>query len=240
MAVTAKDTRAKSASRGCRPPPTRSGPRGLAAAIASWAARPDVHGRLLLAMFASCMVLGLASWTALLAGDGRLALVTVATALPFAVAALLLPWSVPDISDETGTGEVSNLSGADFERLVEQVERFAKAAPVPPAGDGDHFEQLVRDALDELPRFLQEELRDNVAVLIADDGAGPGYYGLYSGATVAHRGDFACVIVIYRDTLVRDFGHDADELRRQVALVVRHEVAHHLGASERRVAEFGL
>jgi predicted Zn-dependent protease with MMP-like domain len=38
-----------------------------------------------------------------------------------------------------------------------------------------------------------------------------------------------------------DFGDDPDELRRQVAITVRHELAHHLGErSERRIRALGL
>ena len=42
-------------------------------------------------------------------------------------------------------------------------------------------------------------------------------------------------IVIYRDTLERDFGHDPELLRAQVERAVRHELAHHLGWDERGV-----
>ena len=47
-------------------------------------------------------------------------------------------------------------------------------------------------------------------------------------------------IVIYRDTLRRDFGHDPDELRAQVVRTVRHELAHHLGWDELGVRDLGL
>ena len=47
-------------------------------------------------------------------------------------------------------------------------------------------------------------------------------------------------IIIYRDTLRRDFGHDPDLLREQVTITVRHELAHHLGADELGVRELGL
>jgi len=47
-------------------------------------------------------------------------------------------------------------------------------------------------------------------------------------------------IVIYRDTLLRDFGHDPDALRDQVVRTVRHELAHHLGWDELGVRGLGL
>ena len=64
-------------------------------------------------------------------------------------------------------------------------------------------------------------------------------YGLYQGDTVA-RDDHPDRIVIFRDTLLRDFGDDPDELRAQVTRTVRHELAHHLGADELGVRELGL
>ncbi len=173
-------------------------------------------------------------------GNGRIALLTGVPAALVFWAALSLEETAPDVLDETGRGEVANLSHEEFERLVERVELSAAEAPVPLADNGDHFEQLVRDALDELPDFLQATVADNVAVLISDEGGRRGYLGLYHGGTVVYGGDFGHTIVIYRDTLLRHFGHDPDELRRQVATTVRHEVAHHLGAGERRVAELGL
>ncbi len=42
--------------------------------------------------------------------------------------------------------------------------------------------------------------------------------------------------MIFRDTLRRDFGHDADLLRDQVTRTVRHELAHHVGFDELGVA----
>jgi predicted Zn-dependent protease with MMP-like domain len=47
-------------------------------------------------------------------------------------------------------------------------------------------------------------------------------------------------IVIYRDTLLRDFGHDPERLSLEVDRTLRHEIAHHLGWSEPGVAGLGL
>ncbi|MBJ7332296.1 MAG: metallopeptidase family protein [Solirubrobacteraceae bacterium] len=140
-------------------------------------------------------------------------------------------------------------SEADFEEVVRRSERLARdgtaAEPdemdfmdLDPYDDED-FEELVRDALDELPDLLQRALERNVAVVISDGGRKAGAYGLYHGGTVA-RNDVADRIVIYRDTLRRDFGHDPDLLRDEVTRTVRHELAHHLGADELGVRELGL
>jgi predicted Zn-dependent protease with MMP-like domain len=104
--------------------------------------------------------------------------------------------------------------------------------------DPHDFEELVREALDDLPDLLIKAL-DHVAVVISDDGRRHGAYGLYQGDTVA-RDNYTDRIVIFRDTLRRDFGGDPDELRAQVTRTVRHELAHHLGADELGVRELGL
>ena len=54
------------------------------------------------------------------------------------------------------------------------------------------------------------------------------------------REGFEDKIVIYRDTLERDFGHDRALLARQVEQTLRHELAHHLGWNESGVDGLGL
>lgn len=110
--------------------------------------------------------------------------------------------------------------------------------------DDDDFRTLVRSALDELPIEFHRAL-EHVAVVVSDGGADVqvgghmGAYGLYQGDTVA-KDYFHERILIFRDTLVRDFGHDPELLRRQVVRTVRHELAHHLGWDERGVRGLGL
>lgn len=111
-------------------------------------------------------------------------------------------------------------------------------------GDDDEFAELVRDALDELPDFMREEL-PHVTIEVSDHGrtfhpSGRPLYGVYSGGTVLNRSRPGH-IYIFRDTLMDDCAGDSDELRRLVAITVRHELAHHLGElSERRLGELGL
>jgi predicted Zn-dependent protease with MMP-like domain len=137
---------------------------------------------------------------------------------------------------------------AEFELVVRRAERLAyenlavdpdelEFMELDPLHDGD-FEELVRDALDELPDLLQNAL-DHVAVVISDGGRRAHAYGLYQGGGL-HRRDHGDRIVIFRDTLRRDFGSDRDSLREQVVRVVRHELAHHVGFDEMGVGELGL
>lgn len=138
---------------------------------------------------------------------------------------------------------------AEFERLVEESERLAREGVAAEPEeiefmaldpyDDDDFAEIVRDAMDELPELLQRALERNLAVVISDGGRKARAYGLYNGDGVA-RDDVPDRIVIYRDTLRRDFGHDPDRLRDEVTRTVRHELAHHLGADELGVRDLGL
>ena len=141
-------------------------------------------------------------------------------------------------------------SEAEFEQVVLRAERLAREGvavepdenefmDLDPYDDTD-FEELVRDALDELPDLLRRLVENhNVAVVISDGGRRRRAYGLYHGDG-ASRDDVPDRIVIYRDTLRRDFGHDPELLREQVTRTVRHELAHHVGFDELGVRDLGL
>lgn len=139
-------------------------------------------------------------------------------------------------------------SEMEFEEIVRHSERLAReglAADPREAEfmeldplDDDDFEELVRDALDDLPDLLRNAL-GHVAVVISDGGRRAGAYGLYQGDG-ATRDNYHDRIVIFRDTLRRDFGHDPDLLRDQVTRTVRHELAHHVGFDELGVSRLDL
>lgn len=76
-------------------------------------------------------------------------------------------------------------------------------------------------------------------MVVSDHGAEEHAYGQYFGDGVA-REAFEDRIVIYRDTLERDFGHDRALLAAQVERTLRHELAHHLGWDEGGVGGLGL
>lgn len=102
----------------------------------------------------------------------------------------------------------------------------------------DSFEALVADAIDALPGEFQQVL-ERVAVVVSDRGGERHAYGEYFGDGIAAE-RYEDRIVIYRDTLERDFGHDRDLLGRQVEQTLRHELAHHLGWDEGGVGGLGL
>src|SRR5579859_1248592 len=136
---------------------------------------------------------------------------------------------------------------AEFELSVRRAEELAArgTAADPDEADfleldplrDDDFEELVRDALDELPELLRNAL-SHVAVVISDGGRRERAYGLYQGDGT--RGNAHDRIVIFRDTLRRDFGHDPELLREQVVRTVRHELAHHVGFDELGVGRLDL
>jgi predicted Zn-dependent protease with MMP-like domain len=152
-------------------------------------------------------------------------------------------------------------SESEFEALVQRTEALAAFDSWGDSEDYDFdlddddeewfdpyneedFRALVRSAIDELPLEFHRAL-EHVAVVVSEGGARAGIgrrrgaYGLYQGDTVA-QDYFHDRIVIFRDTLVRDFGHDTDLLKAQVTRTVRHELAHHLGWGEKGVRGLGL
>ena len=144
-------------------------------------------------------------------------------------------------------------SEVDFEALVQRTERLAAEGSWESWEDDDDaaededlfdphneedFKALVRRAIDDLPLEFHRAL-EHVAVVVSDSGRRSRAYGLYQGDTAA-QDYFHDRIVIFRDTLVRDFGHDPDLLRAQVTRTLRHELAHHLGWDEKGVRGLGL
>jgi predicted Zn-dependent protease with MMP-like domain len=124
----------------------------------------------------------------------------------------------------------------EFERIVVRSEQLARQPEL--AHEATEFELIVADALDRLPQGFQELLED-VPVIVSQRGHEFGAYGHYYGDSVA-GGRYERKIVIYQDTLVRDFGWDPEVLAEQVERTVRHEVAHHLGWNESGVRGLGL
>jgi predicted Zn-dependent protease with MMP-like domain len=127
-------------------------------------------------------------------------------------------------------------SEEEFERVVIRSEELARSPQL--ASDATEFELLVADAIDELPPEFQAALED-VPVVVSPHGREFRAYGHYYGDGVA-RDNYEDRIVLYQDTLERDFGYDADMLRAQVVRTLRHELAHHLGWGERGVRGLGL
>ena len=132
------------------------------------------------------------------------------------------------------------------ERVGERVERYRRR----------RFERLVARALDDLPPRVAAML-DNVEVVVEDEptpeqraehGHYPadedGPFGLYEGSPLAQRDSAYGMVVpdkitIFRGPLERACRSPA-EIAREVRVTVAHELGHHLGFEEDRLAELGL
>jgi predicted Zn-dependent protease with MMP-like domain len=143
---------------------------------------------------------------------------------------VLTAWATVALTGRDG------MSDLEFERLVRRSEELASRPAL--REETEEFDLLVAEAIDALPDDFQR-LLDRTPVVVSRRGAEHRAYGHYFGDTVA-RDDYPDRIVLYQDTLERDFGHDPDALRAQVERTLRHELAHHLGWGERGVRELGL
>jgi predicted Zn-dependent protease with MMP-like domain len=131
---------------------------------------------------------------------------------------------------------IGGLSDREFDELEDFSEDLAKSHGTDVSADA--FDLLVRDAIDRLPEEFQIHF-EAVPVIVSDLGRQHGAYGLYQGDTAVHD-NYPDRILIFRDTLLRDFGYDINVLSAQIERTLRHELAHHLGWDEPGVASLGL
>ena len=114
------------------------------------------------------------------------------------------------------------------------------------------FERLVEQGIAMIPAELRSRI-SNIEIVIEDKPSAAlldelgmpedeTLFGLYSGTPLTERtsgfSELPDRITIYRLPLLEEFD-DPDELRREVARTVIHEIAHHFGISEERLAELG-
>jgi predicted Zn-dependent protease with MMP-like domain len=126
------------------------------------------------------------------------------------------------------------------------------------------FERVVARALDGLPPEIAAML-DNVEIVVEDEpnaaqlALGQGYperpdglpagdeetlFGLYEGVPLTHRGSHYHLvppdrITIFRGPLERACA-SPQAIAREVRVTVMHELGHHLGFGEERLADLGL
>ena len=107
------------------------------------------------------------------------------------------------------------------------------------------FEDAVADALDLVPPELTA-LMDNVVVLLDDSPPpdDPDLLGLYEGTPLTERGEWWAAgslpdrITIFRlPTLA--MCDDVEQVIREVAITVVHEIAHHFGIDDARLHALG-
>jgi predicted Zn-dependent protease with MMP-like domain len=105
------------------------------------------------------------------------------------------------------------------------------------------FEDHVRRALDSLPPDLRDAMSNVEIVVEEENPEDPDIFGLYLGIPLPERHDYAGVlpdkIAIYRRPLEDEFGEDPDLLVNEIRITVVHEIAHHFGIDDDRLAELG-
>ncbi len=132
------------------------------------------------------------------------------------------------------------------------AKRRRGSSRIRPARQHLAFERLVERALDAIPEPFASALAE-VAVVIDDEpsreqlrenGLAPDetLYGLYEGVPRTEYGaDWAAAptkITLFRLPLEADYA-DPDDLADEVELTVIHELAHHLGIDDDRLADLG-
>jgi predicted Zn-dependent protease with MMP-like domain len=106
------------------------------------------------------------------------------------------------------------------------------------------FEEHVRAALESLPADLRQAM-SNVEIVVEDENPeDPDLFGLYLGVPLVDRGEgyagaLPDKIAVYRIPLEEEFGHDPELLEDEIRITVVHEIAHHFGIDEDRLAELG-
>ncbi len=106
----------------------------------------------------------------------------------------------------------------------------------------ERFEELVADALDEIPEELGQ-LMENVWVTVEDVPEVPGLLGLYDGVPLTEREAYGGMVMPDRITLYRlpicAMSRSEDDVVEVVRDTVIHEVAHHFGIDDDRLDELG-
>lgn len=109
--------------------------------------------------------------------------------------------------------------------------------------EATRFEELVADALDQIPEELFRQI-ENVAVIVEDEPP-PGsedLLGEYVGIALSDRFDYSGampdVIKIFRGPICR-MCDTAEDVVDEVLVTVVHEVAHYFGFDDARLHELG-
>ena len=105
------------------------------------------------------------------------------------------------------------------------------------------FDELVSDALDEIPPELTAELQNVVVLVEPRHPEESELLGLYEGTALTDRDSFYAgslpdTITIYRDALL-DMCETEEAVVEEVTVTVIHEIAHHFGIDDDRLHELG-
>ena len=120
----------------------------------------------------------------------------------------------------------------------------------------ERFEQLVEEALSELPTMFREKL-ENLAIIVEEvperhmalrhgprGGRGRLLLGVFQGIPATQKSVWDVVtapnrIVLYQKN-IEAVCRDEEEIREQVRHTVMHEIGHYFGMSEEQLRKAGL
>jgi predicted Zn-dependent protease with MMP-like domain len=106
-----------------------------------------------------------------------------------------------------------------------------------------HFEREVDRVIEDLPDWVLAEV-DNLIVVVEDTPTADqgDVLGIYEGVALSERGDYSGalpdrIVIFYRPHI--ELGLNDGELKEEIRRTVLHELGHHLGIDDRRLAELG-
>ena len=104
------------------------------------------------------------------------------------------------------------------------------------------FEELVADALDQLPADLAARFANVVVVVEDENPEDPDLLGLYEGTPLTEREHYSGAlpdrISLYRIPLCL-MAEDLDHLVEEIGITVVHEFGHHVGIDDERLHALG-
>jgi len=115
-------------------------------------------------------------------------------------------------------------------------------SPFRPSIDRTRFEELVGEALAEIPKGFRK-LIDNVTVMVEDDcPPGTSLLGLYHGVPYPHRspgsyGNLAPDVIVIYQRPIESISRTDDDIKDNVRDTVLHEVGHYFGLGEAELRE---
>jgi len=117
----------------------------------------------------------------------------------------------------------------------------------------EEFEKVVEEVIESLPEIFREKL-ENLVIIVEDwpsnsDLKSLGLrsrdtlFGLYKGVPLTKRGALfgnfpPDCIVIFKKPLEKAF-RDINDMKREIAKTVMHEIAHHFGFDEEMLRKLG-
>ena len=114
----------------------------------------------------------------------------------------------------------------------------------------EHFDELVREAIDRIPRRFAREIH-NVAIVVEDEPSdelleemeieeGDTLFGLYQGTPLTERAGYGNTlpdrITLFKGPIEDEWDDDEDEIFVEIGLTLIHELGHYFGMEEDEIA----